>query len=68
MNEGFSDIWGACVEYFAAPGKSTWLIEKILKEEPVVPHYDPMVIPSQKDNLIPTVYLPETTNCGSLPG
>ncbi|HSM62897.1 MAG TPA: M4 family metallopeptidase, partial [Gillisia sp.] len=26
MNEGFSDIWGACVEYFAAPGKSTWLI------------------------------------------
>ena len=26
MNEGFSDIWGACVEYFAAPLKSTWLI------------------------------------------
>ncbi|MFV8351915.1 M4 family metallopeptidase [Flavobacterium sp. XS2P14] len=26
MNEGFSDIWGACVEYFAAPTKSTWLI------------------------------------------
>ncbi len=26
MNEGFSDIWGASVEYFAAPGKSTWLI------------------------------------------
>jgi Zn-dependent metalloprotease/chitodextrinase len=26
MNEGFSDIWGACIEYFAAPGKSTWLI------------------------------------------
>ena len=26
MNEGFSDIWGACVEYFAAPSKSTWLI------------------------------------------
>ena len=26
MNEGFSDIWGACVEYFAAPAKSTWLI------------------------------------------
>ncbi|WP_310555225.1 M4 family metallopeptidase [Flavobacterium sp.] len=26
MNEGFSDIWGACVEFFAAPGKQTWLI------------------------------------------
>jgi Zn-dependent metalloprotease/chitodextrinase len=26
MNEGFSDIWGACIEYFAAPEKSTWLI------------------------------------------
>lgn len=26
MNEGFSDIWGASVEYFAAPDKSTWLI------------------------------------------
>ena len=26
MNEGFSDIWGACVEYYAAPSKSTWLI------------------------------------------
>jgi bacillolysin len=26
MNEAFSDIWGACVEYYAAPTKSTWLI------------------------------------------
>ena len=26
MNEAFSDIWGACVEYFAHPSKSTWLI------------------------------------------
>jgi len=26
MNEGFSDIWAACVEYFAAPTKATWLI------------------------------------------
>ena len=26
MNEGFSDIWGACIEYNAAPAKSTWLI------------------------------------------
>ncbi len=26
MNEGFSDIWGASVEYFADPNKQTWLI------------------------------------------
>jgi len=26
MNEAFSDIWGACIEYYASPGKSTWLI------------------------------------------
>jgi bacillolysin len=25
LNEGFSDIWGACVEYWEAPQKSTWL-------------------------------------------
>ncbi len=26
MNEAFSDIWGACIEYYAAPTKSIWLI------------------------------------------
>ncbi|WP_337967835.1 M4 family metallopeptidase [uncultured Flavobacterium sp.] len=26
MNEAFSDIWGACIEYRAAPTKSTWLV------------------------------------------
>ncbi len=26
MNEGFSDIWGASIEYNAAPNKQTWLI------------------------------------------
>jgi Zn-dependent metalloprotease len=26
MNEGFSDIWGACVENFAAPEKKTWVL------------------------------------------
>jgi Zn-dependent metalloprotease len=26
LNEGFSDIWGACVENFATTGKSTWLL------------------------------------------
>ncbi len=26
LNEGFSDIWGACVEHWAAPNKQTWLM------------------------------------------
>ncbi len=26
MNEGFSDIWAACVEYYADPTKDTWLL------------------------------------------
>jgi bacillolysin len=26
MNEGFSDIWAACIENFAAPTKGIWLI------------------------------------------
>ncbi|MCR5888403.1 M4 family metallopeptidase [Hymenobacter sp. J193] len=35
LNEGFSDIWGACVEYYKDPTKSTWLIgEDIDKQRP----------------------------------
>lgn len=35
MNEGFSDIWAAAVEYYAAPNKDTWLIgEDIDKQRP----------------------------------
>ena len=35
LNEGFSDIWGACVENWAAPNKQTWLIgEDITKVSP----------------------------------
>ena len=26
LNEGFSDIWGASIEYYADPNKQTWLI------------------------------------------
>ncbi len=26
LNEGLSDIWGACVEYYAAPNKETWVM------------------------------------------
>lgn len=34
MNEGFSDIWAASVEYYAAPNKATWLVgEDIDKQQ-----------------------------------
>ncbi|MBC8082309.1 MAG: M4 family metallopeptidase, partial [Hymenobacter sp.] len=37
LNEGFSDIWGAAVEYYKAPGKATWLIgEDIDKVRPAL--------------------------------
>ncbi|MFD2515768.1 M4 family metallopeptidase [Pontibacter locisalis] len=37
MNEGFSDIWGAAVEHYAAPEKSIWLIgEDIDKQRPAL--------------------------------
>jgi Zn-dependent metalloprotease len=31
LNEGLSDIWGACVEYYAAPDKQTWIIGEDMK-------------------------------------
>ncbi len=32
LSEGFSDIWAACVEHWAAPNKQTWLLgEEIIK-------------------------------------
>lgn len=35
LNEGFSDIWGAAVEYYKDPNKATWLIgEDIDKVRP----------------------------------
>lgn len=33
LNEGFSDIWAACVEHFAEPEKATWLIGEDLSDE-----------------------------------
>jgi bacillolysin len=35
LNEGFSDIWGACIEAWAAPTKQRWLHgEEIVKQFP----------------------------------
>jgi Zn-dependent metalloprotease len=37
MNKAFSDIWGACVEYYAAPSKSTWLIGEDIMMKAALP-------------------------------
>ena len=35
LNEGFSDIWGACVEAYESPNKQRWLIgEEFVQESP----------------------------------
>jgi bacillolysin len=32
INEGLSDIWGACIEFYAAPTKGTWLIGEDIEQ------------------------------------
>lgn len=32
INEGLSDIWGACIEYNAAPTKGTWLVGEDIEQ------------------------------------
>lgn len=34
LNEGFSDIWGACIEYWADPTKQRWLIAEEVVANP----------------------------------
>lgn len=34
LNEGFSDIWGACVEHWAVPNKQTWLMGEDIMASP----------------------------------
>jgi hypothetical protein len=36
MNEGFSDIWGACIEFQLHQQNQHGLLVKILKEELVI--------------------------------
>jgi bacillolysin len=63
MNEGFSDIWGACVEYFAAPTKATWLvgedIERRLNRAALRSMSDPKSL-SQPDTYLGTFWINQT--------
>ena len=54
MNEAFSDIWGACIEYFAAPNKSMWLIGEDIERR--VGHLSLRSMSNPKTELQPDTY------------
>jgi Zn-dependent metalloprotease len=45
-------IWGACIEYYAAPGKSTWLIGEDIERRAGSLALRSMSDPSLRDNQI----------------
>ncbi|GAA4359080.1 M4 family metallopeptidase [Hymenobacter saemangeumensis] len=66
MNEGFSDIWGAAVEYYKAPGKQTWLIgEDIDKVRPSLRSMSNPNAESQPDTYRGTYWKATTTSPSS---
>jgi len=54
MNEAFSDIWGACMEYFAAPNKQRWLIGEDIERR--VGHLSLRSMSNPKTELQPDTY------------
>ena len=63
MNEGFSDIWGAAVEYYKAPTKQTWLIgEDIDKVRPSLRSMSNPNAESQPDTYKGTYWKATTTS------
>ncbi|WP_310394471.1 M4 family metallopeptidase [Hymenobacter sp.] len=63
MNEGFSDIWGAAVEFYAAPAKATWLIgEDIDKVRPALRSMSNPNAEGQPDTYKGTNWRATTTN------
>ena len=53
LNEGFSDIWGACIEAYAAPNKQRWLIG----EEVTIPQFALRTMINPNDLGDPDTYL-----------
>ena len=67
MNEAFSDIWGACIEYFAAPNKATWLIGEDIERR--AGHLSLRSMSNPKTELQPDTYggtYWKTVNCTPL--
>ena len=46
LNEGFSDIWGTCIEFYAAPDKNTWAIGEDIDMRPRSPYLRSMSNPN----------------------
>ncbi|MBI1783353.1 MAG: M4 family metallopeptidase [Sphingobacteriales bacterium] len=60
LNEGFSDIWGVCVEHWAAPAKQTWLIgEEITITQPALRSMANPNLFNQPDTYLGTNWFPQ---------
>ena len=66
INESISDIWGACVEYYAAPNKQCWRIgEDITLTAPALRYMDNPKLGGDPDTYWGTYYLDPATNSSS---
>ena len=62
LNEGLSDIWGACVEYHLDPAKQTWAIgEDIMKAGGALRSMSNPGLYGQPDTYLGTNWTPTTT-------
>lgn len=67
INESLSDIWGACVEYYAAPNKEHWKIgEDITLTTDALRYMDNPKSGNQPDTYLGTNYLDPNTNNASM--
>jgi bacillolysin len=67
LNEGFSDIWGAAVEYYKAPTKATWLIgEDIDKVRPSLRSMSNPNAEGQPDTYLGTYWATGTADNGGV--
>ncbi|WP_375417252.1 M4 family metallopeptidase [uncultured Hymenobacter sp.] len=67
LNEGFSDIWGAAVEYYKDPAKQTWLIgEDIDKVRPSLRSMSNPNAESQPDTYQGTYWATGTADNGGV--
>lgn len=67
LNEGFSDIWGAAIEYYSDPAKQTWLIgEDITKLSPALRSMSNPNSRGQPDTYLGTLWYTGTGDNGGV--
>jgi Zn-dependent metalloprotease/chitodextrinase len=63
LNEGFSDIWGAAIEYYAAPEKKTWVMGEDIEKRSG--HEGLRIMSNPKAEQNPSTYKGTYWNSGS---